>query len=307
MKKQNVKILMTLSLASVMGLSATSCSLFAKIKGPSSSTGTNTRDTGTADTGTGTDTNTGTNTSTEPVEILSFSVNESYKDYKTQILDDITGIKEEGGNATKFKRTSFFKNAEGGKDSFKVGNANAFKLKCSGTYLDETGTLVSSNITDITFKLEMKNSSGEYVDVTSEKSTYVSVLGLEFNFTDAAVGHSFRLTVTPDSARYIGTFSDNIEFEVIDAWNVYTVADLAYIDNYDVNSDKISAEDRSIQGDCIVDVWENVRSVEIANKIKGVVLQNNISLTSADLPQLLKWSAAEVEAYKAANEEDFVT
>ena len=266
---------------------------------------------GTTDTNTNTDTtNTGTDTITpEPTksEILSFDVNESYKDYKSIQLDDVDNIKAKGGDSSVYKRTSFFKNSEGGKDTYKVGDANAFKLECKGSYLDSTGTLVNASITDIDHKLEIRRDTGEYVDVTSEESTYVEVLGLDFDFKESAVGHQFKLTVSPDDAKYTGNFQDVLEFEVIDGWNVYTPNDLAYLDNYDVNSDKISAEDREIQGDHIRDVWADKRSIDVAKDIHGIVLQKDISLTSADLPELLVWSEEEVEAYRANNSEDFTT
>ena len=45
-----------------------------------------------------------------------------------------------------------------------------------------------------------------------------------------------------------------------------------------------------------MDVWKDVRDIEIANSIQGIVLQNDINVTSEDLPDYLKWSSEEVDA-----------
>ena len=259
---------------------------------------------------TNTDTSSGTTSSTPTPtkgEILSFDVNESYKEYKSVQLDKIDDIQKDGGDNSKYKRTSFFENKDGGKDTYKVGSANAFKVECKGSFLDSTGTLVYSTIDEINHKLLIKNTAGEYVDVTSEESTYVSVLNNEFDFTDAAVGHEFKLTLSPDANKYTGNYEDSMEFEVVNAWNVYNALDLAYLDNVDPTSDLISEDDRNNHDTFIMDVWKDVRDIEIANSIQGIVLQNDINVTSEDLPDYLKWSSEEVDTYRKQNESDFTT
>ena len=62
---------------------------------------------------TNTDTSSGTTSSTPTPtkgEILSFDVNESYKEYKSVQLDKIDDIQKDGGDNSKYKRTSFFEN-----------------------------------------------------------------------------------------------------------------------------------------------------------------------------------------------------
>ena len=99
-------------------------------------------------------------------EILSFDVNESYKEYKSVQLDKIDDIQKDGGDNSKYKRTSFFENKDGGKDTYKVGSANAFKVECKGSFLDSTGTLVYSTIDEINHKLLIKK------DISYEEAIY---------------------------------------------------------------------------------------------------------------------------------------
>lgn len=86
-----------------------------------------------------------------------------------------------------------------------------------------------------------------------------------YDFTEAAVGHTYRLTVSPASD---DSFSLSFEFTVVDAWNVYTAKDLSRMDNTN------TAE------------WADYKAANGIDDtpISGIVFQNNLSLTASDIP-----------------------
>ena len=99
----------------------------------------------------------------------------------------------------------------------------------------------------------------------------------EYDFTEAAVGATLKLEVLPEDC-YVDPNNDgaawatpvSVEVKVVDAFNVYTAKQLAIIENLDNNWDSIKAE-MGITADMVASV-------------KGVVLQNDISITASDIP-----------------------
>ena len=118
---------------------------------------------------------------------------------------------------------------------------------------------------------------GEYVEV-SDMATYVEVdaLNASFDFTESAIGNSFKLVVYPrlledagEDAEVIAELSNSLEFKVIDGYNVYTAADLLLWDNNNADVAAFRAE-KGITVD--------------ASTVSALVLHNNIALTASDIP-----------------------
>lgn len=117
----------------------------------------------------------------------------------------------------------------------------------------------------------------EYVEV-SDMATYVEVdaLNASFDFTESAIGNSFKLVVYPrlledagEDAEVIAELSNSLEFKVIDGYNVYTAADLLLWDNNNADVAAFRAE-KGVTVD--------------ASTVNTLVLHNNISLTASDIP-----------------------
>ena len=85
-----------------------------------------------------------------------------------------------------------------------------------------------------------------------------------YDFTEAAIGNTYRLTVSPASA---SSFSVSFEFTVVDGWNVYTAVDLSRVDNSGIEWEEYKAE-------------HGVDNTEIS----AVVFQNSLALVASDLP-----------------------
>ena len=149
-----------------------------------------------------------------------------------------------------------------------VGDDNPFIFLPRISALDEEYNHVYLNSYVSVSTLELKN--GEvYTALTGDDLAAVVAIdetASSYDFTEAAIGNTYRLTVKPADDT---SFSLSFEFTVVDAWNVYTAADLSRADN---------REDAS--------VWADLKAANgIDNTpISGLAFQNNIALTVADLP-----------------------
>ncbi len=136
---------------------------------------------------------------------------------------------------------------------------------------DEPVKLDAPGDVEIVASLEILN--GEAYEAVVEMANYVEVNAkmASFDFTDEAVGNTFKLTVYPafSDPSKISSYSRSFEFKVIDAYNAYTATDLLLWDN----TQQAVADFRTEKG-----------ITADASAIKGIVLHSNISLTASDLP-----------------------
>lgn len=151
---------------------------------------------------------------------------------------------------------------------FYVGDDNPFIFFPRISAWDENGDhkYLQSYISIST--IEQKNTEGRWVLLEGDALDAVVAIDetkSSYDFTEAAVGNTYRLTVSPASDN---TFSLSFEFTVVDAWNVYTAKDLSRVDNTGINA------------------WADYKAANgIDNThISGVVLQNNIMLFARDFP-----------------------
>ena len=117
----------------------------------------------------------------------------------------------------------------------------------------------------------------------------------EYDFTQDAVGAKLKIDVLPESC-YVDpdeetpwTTPVSVEIKVVDAFNVYTAKQLAIIENVDTNWDTIKTE-MGI-------------TAEIATNVKGIVLQNDISITANDIPSSFTYTIDKEILYTDATDE----
>ena len=154
--------------------------------------------------------------------------------------------------------------------NYQVGDDNPFIFLPNITIWDEATMapvplLSYRSVSAVEIKVD-----GAWVALTDNLADYVAIdeYKSSYDFPELAIGETFRLTVAPYYMPEGEDFSVSFEFTVVDAWNVYTPADLSRIDNTN------NAE------------WADYKAAHgIDNTdIAGVVLHNNITLTDADLP-----------------------
>lgn len=176
-------------------------------------------------------------------------------------------IKENANN----KEAEFFVRNNG----YKVGDDNAFKFMPNITALDENENPILVNNYKSVSTISIKE-EGSYRTITGlDRKNYVEVNDetSEYDFTEHAIGHTFKLSVYPASLSssqlgQIAKYTQTFEFTVVDGYNVYSAAGLSILNN----------EEPAI--------WESYKSTHNipTDKIAGVILHDNLQLKTSDFP-----------------------
>ena len=179
-----------------------------------------------------------------------------------------------------------------GTQRYKVGDDNTFNVKPALTVLDKTTfrpVSASSWAHDFKIKATLGNQEvgSEYFSVTNARECDVK-------FTQAAVGKTFTISVTPggvDSATAT-SFTRTLTVDVIDGYNVYNAKELGYFDTREPNS---TEDAPTLEGDI---PWQNKwHEFKAANNMDpnyhpaALILQKDIKVTAADLPSNFFYTA----------------
>lgn len=158
--------------------------------------------------------------------------------------------------------------AIGGK-TYKVGDDNEFKFLPIITAINSEGDSVT--VTEYTSKVTVKENGEEITGEDLANIVNINNTTSMFDFTEAAIGHTYDITVQPVTIAEGATYSPiTFKVEVVDAWNVYDVANLSRVED---NAGTASA-------------WAPKKAeTGIDNtKIKGIVLHNDLEIKRSDLP-----------------------
>jgi len=183
--------------------------------------------------------------------------------------------------------------------TYRVGSANGFVFKPIASVFDDNDKLVSVDRFETSFRLfengEEITGAALTAVVSYDPATYT------YQFTSKAVGHTYTLEVSPKNY----TTTSEIEavsftFNVVDAWNVYTTADLSRIAN--PAEGVTMGPHGGVNEKNAWDAWKLAHGVTklvdgmtVADdtKINGVVLHTSFNLTVDDLPAEFFVTAAE--------------
>ena len=209
----------------------------------------------------------------------------------TNNLDDVTTIQTNKNPS----RSSYYKNADLKRDTYKVGNQNEFKFAITGKINDDRGREQEISNPYVNVKLEKFDKAQNKYNLVPESEladvVTISEQKNSYQFKEAATGNVYKITISPDETMYaeVNENCSDITFdvEVINGFNVYTKEDLTVFDN--------------------TETWAAVKAAKGLTDVvaKGIVLHDDIEITNDDLPASLKWSAAEIEAYIANYSNDF--
>ena len=159
--------------------------------------------------------------------------------------------------------------------SYKVGDENPFVYLPIITAVDDEGNDVEfGEGTNYTSKVKVELKEGStYTELTGTALTNMVAVDntkSSFDFEQAAVNKTFKITVEPENNPYeVAPLS--IEVEVVDGWNAHTVADLSRIDN----------------NTKAVDDWAEYKAANgiTQNAQDGIVLHGNMVLSVNDIPK----------------------
>ena len=197
-------------------------------------------------------------------------------------------------------RTKDEKNDDGFYDhtqSYKVGDDNPFNVKPALTVLDaKTYQPVSASqwLHDFTISAKLGDTTvgEEYFKVLDARECNV-------DFTDAAVGKTFTISIAPggvDASR-VASLTKSITVDVVDGYNVYNAKELGYFDTRpaDFTRDCPVMEDDTN--------WRPLwREFKTANNMDpdyvpaSLIFQTDIAVTANDLPANFFYTAEQAAA-----------
>lgn len=159
--------------------------------------------------------------------------------------------------------------------TYKVGDDNAFLLKPTimGYEIVDgvRGQLTALSYVPATYKVEQKV-DGEYTELLNENLTNVVQIdgqNFGFDFSDSAVGNTYKVTVTAQTLS--GPSSISHEFEVVDGYNIQSKEMLAVIDNNALTQDD----------------WAELKTQNNIPNVDpdAVVIHGSYDVTNADFPK----------------------
>ena len=218
----------------------------------------------------------------------------------TQLLDKVADLSDDA-KAAAMPRDTFFENAEGTRDPYRVGDDNAFKVNVTGTIINPNGTTSDVAKPYTTVEISSIDNSGSTPAYTKLEGTELNdVVAIdwdnrELDFKDAAIGNQYRITVKADADMYADLDDDtyaplNLDVEVVDGYNVYEKDELSLFDNSQAHWDTIKAA----KG--LSDLQPNT-----------LVLHDDITLLNSDIPQALRYTEEEIDTYISSFGTDFTS
>ncbi|MBE6127103.1 MAG: hypothetical protein E7182_03920 [Erysipelotrichaceae bacterium] len=213
---------------------------------------------------------------------------------------------DEVGNITSGEdsdRNTYYKNKSGGVDVLKIGDDNPFNIELVGTtYDDETMDENPTKNPRIVYSLEKKVGTGYEAVASTDIGNYLTFGNGKLQLKEAAVGNTFRFTISGDKSKYGAGVSANpvqFEFEAVDGYNVYKAAELCLFDNRNIrHSDESNA-----------DPWTALRaSMGLAENYSPsrILIQDDIIITDDDLPTSYFYTEAVVDEYIKNHNDDFM-
>ena len=211
---------------------------------------------------------------------------------------------------TKFLSKSFSGNFKDREAIYKVGDDNPFRftltLKTWDNVNDEPGDDITSYVslskvylvTGTTEQLLEGNDLTAYVAVNENNNT--------FDFTDAAVGKTFRIETRPaegvdeTDADTVAAVTKSLTVEVVDAYNIYSAKELNIITNADSRDLTEYGKTSKTQLQLVDEFLQNNNITRPAN-LAGVVLHGDLTITTDDIPAGYLYSYTNAAGQSAAD------
>lgn len=195
-----------------------------------------------------------------------------YQTNSSQVTDDPQTAEDETKNA-------FFE----AQKSYKVGADNAFIFKPIITGYNEDYDIVTMNSLECNYKVEEKTGNN-YTELTGQNLTNVVTFNnatFGFDFENAAVGKTYRLTLT--AKNYASFDPISFEVEIVNGYNVHNVKELSVIDNNAATKTYWSS-------------YKTQNNIPQDLNIDTVVLHNNINVTMQDVPTAYKYVQGDADS-----------
>lgn len=160
-----------------------------------------------------------------------------------------------------------------GSHRYKVGDDNPFKFLPKITAINQNDQTVT--VTEYTSDVVVKENGVELTGDDLKAVVTIDNAHSTFDFTEAAVGRTFEITVKPLNYDEDMPY-DPITFsvDVVNAWNVYNVADLSRVES-NAQTAGLWADKKAATG------------IDTTTEIEGVVLHSDLEIKKSDLPDTM--------------------
>ena len=231
-------------------------------------------------------------------EVDTFLVPESIDTYNEIVKNNVST--EEAG----------FYNVEA---MYTIGDDNGFKFKPQLILLPKGSSDITEDYEPETYNVNVKVFMDDNDTALADDSTYYTFDNFEFDFTETAIGHTFKIEMS--LTNYPTTLPISFTFKVADGWNVYTADDLARInlldEGFDPNASGNSyaramsqeifynSNENRYEARSYATIWENYlteKGYTDLTAVNGIFLHGNLSITPEDLPE--EYFVSQVEANK---------
>ncbi len=225
----------------------------------------------------------------EIVEVLDVKANKNFTLFQTN--------KGEKDN----KQTEFYDRTQ----ELTVGDDNAFVVMPEVQFIKITDNIPEAFVPEewnYVITVSRYTEQNTYVELNdADLATFVDKIDAKnatVDFSTEAIGNKFKISVYPEGTDTsdIADFTKSIEVVVVDAYNVYTANELAYIENG-------TRQDEKRDG-----VWAEFKKTNglTAEAKAGIVLQANVSITKENLPSYFFYQKGDAGVVGAADEERVV-
>ena len=204
-------------------------------------------------------------------------------------------------------REDGFKKHEG---AFLVGDDNSFEFKPKVVIVDGDGNPAAEANWTQPFTVTVEKKVGSNF-VAADPALYslpetLTIDNLKIDFADEAVGETFRITTAPTGLpeKRVKKFTQSLEVDVIDGFNVYRGLDLAYVDDT-VDGVKMSWSPSSGEAYGSVTNWETFKTskgLSTTYHPSNFIFQDNVKITKADFPSEFIYPAESPKAGSLIND-----
>lgn len=194
---------------------------------------------------------------------------------------------------TKFLSKSFSANFQDREMIYKVGDDNPFRFTLTLATWDNINNEPGETITSYVSlsKVYLVTGTTEQLLTGNDLTTYVAVNenNNTFDFTDAAVGKTFRIETRPAhgvdeaDADIVAAVTKSLTVEVVDAYNVYSAKELNIITNASSRDLTEYGQTTKTQLELVNEFLHNNNITRPAS-LAGIVLHGDLTVTTDDIP-----------------------
>lgn len=182
-------------------------------------------------------------------------------------------------------------------NTYKVGDDNAINLLPNTTFIekDENGNIDDVEVESWEYDINISYKKDDsYVVSDASFTDSIDYVNCLVDFSSSAVGNSFKVDITPKKLtakqlENVSKYTVSMEFDVVDGYNCYEAAELAYINNSTTGIEYSNTTQSA--------AWAEFKEKHNLNANyypTRIIFHNDIKVTAEDIPSAYIYSEADV-------------